>query len=231
MIKPARFNDKQELVLKRFEEAGGVVDFQVFDLLDDDVRIDALHKQTVLEGMKQIRQYWDDYAARTSKQMSIPKSKVFQVSVDWERAKQISGTQVDHKTFLGARYDFERSGLIVRGKGNKFLNEFFFYRDEATKENIIDSVEIDDGIGAGFAYAFSSPPYGMRVPSEVLGELFEQVNHVILGGVDNTSVIFAWPTDWSNYFDAGHEWWGSFLWTVSKPDSHQIVMIAASSTD
>lgn len=43
--------------------------------------------------------------------------------------------------------------------------------------------------------------------------------------------IVSWSTDWSPYFDAGHEWWGAFLWTVYVPAREWIVVVAASATD
>lgn len=48
-------------------------------------------------------------------------------------------------------------------------------------------------------------------------------------GSDRTK-IWEWPTDWSGYFDAGHEWWGSCCWTLwTEPD--RLVGIVASTTD
>jgi hypothetical protein len=42
--------------------------------------------------------------------------------------------------------------------------------------------------------------------------------------------IWQWPTDWSGYFDAGHEWWGSCCWTLwTQPD--RVLGIVASTTD
>lgn len=142
----------------------------------------------------------------------------------------MAGERISKDEFLGPRYDFQRRGLIVRGKGT-FLNEFFFHSDDPTPDNIVSSDNIDDGIGVGYAYAFSSPPYGVQVPAEDIAVLFEKINSFILGGMNSKSVIYRWPTDWSNYFEAGDEWWGSFLWTFANPGTLQIVVLAASTTD
>ena len=40
-----------------------------------------------------------------------------------------------------------------------------------------------------------------------------------------------WGTDWSNYFDAGKEGWGTFFWTIRRPGSDFITVIGASTTD
>jgi hypothetical protein len=98
-------------------------------------------------------------------------------------------------------------------------------------ENILPREMIDDGIGSGFAYAFSDTPYGVWLKPPERGQLFEQMCSVVLGGITDDSVIFEWPTDCSNYFDAGHEWWGSFLWSLGHPTTGRIVVIAASTTD
>jgi hypothetical protein len=52
-----------------------------------------------------------------------------------------------------------------------------------------------------------------------------------MGGVTPQSIIYEWPVDWSNFFVAGQEWWGSYLWTFASPGTHQIVVLAASTTD
>ena len=43
--------------------------------------------------------------------------------------------------------------------------------------------------------------------------------------------IWRWETDWTNYFEAGREWWGEYLWTVHRPGSGRVAVIAGSSTD
>lgn len=140
------------------------------------------------------------------------------------------GERISHREFLGSRYDFERHGLIVRGKGD-IRNEFFFYSDAPEPINIIPQERFDNGNDAGYAYAFSDTPYGIQMPREELGELFECINDQILGGISSDSVIFRWPTDWTNYFDDGKEWWGSFLWTFSIPGTSLVIVLAASTTD
>lgn len=43
--------------------------------------------------------------------------------------------------------------------------------------------------------------------------------------------IESWSTDGSTWFEDGHEWWGSFLWTAERPGLPWITAIAASSTE
>lgn len=227
-MKQASLTDGQQRLLTRFSEAGGVVDLVIYEC-ESDTSDQRMHHAAVLLALKEIQRLADAYAERTSKELGISKSRIFQVNIDDEAAKKLIPRRITWKEFLGPRYDFNRGGLIVRGKGD-FLNEFFFYRDRAIRENIIPPDGIDYGIGTGFAYAFSSPPYPIQLSAEELGGMFDKFLHFIVGGSDD-SLIYEWPTDWSNYFDAGKEWWGSFLWSLSNPAGDRIVVIAASTTD
>ena len=85
--------------------------------------------------------------------------------------------------------------------------------------------------GSGFAYAFTDTPYGLWIKAPEVDRLFEDVCSTVLGSVTDDTIIFEWPTDWSSFFDAGHEWWGSFLWSLGQPAAGRIIVIAASTTD
>jgi hypothetical protein len=81
----------------------------------------------------------------------------------------------------------------------------------------------------GFAYAFSDPPYRLASPAR-LQELFTALTELLFGRLSDLDVV-EWSTDWSNYFEPGREWWGSFCWTVYTPHAGHLVGIAASTTD
>ena len=81
----------------------------------------------------------------------------------------------------------------------------------------------------GFAYAFCSPPYTLRISYAELEELFLDVVHHALGDPDEHAEIWSWDTEWSPYFDAGREWWGTGLWTVDVDGA--VVATLASATD
>lgn len=227
-MKQAILTTGQERLLQHFEEAGGVVDFVVFDC-EENSSDSENHRKAVILGFKELQRRCSDYAKRSSEEHSYPIRDYFKITIDEDAARSLVPVQITWEKFLGLRYEFERQGLIVRGKGD-FWNSFFFYSDPAKKRNIIPSEEIDYGIGTGFAYAFSSPPYRIQLSAEALGKLFDKFLNFIICGSSN-SIIYEWPTNWSNYFEAGEEWWGSFLWTLSNPDSNQIIVIAASTTD
>lgn len=43
--------------------------------------------------------------------------------------------------------------------------------------------------------------------------------------------VYEWTTDWSDYFDEGHEWWGTLCLTVYDKSLDRFVVIMASATD
>jgi len=79
-------------------------------------------------------------------------------------------------------------------------------------------------------YAFSDAPQGPQISEPELSRIFQQVNQLLFGDLEGWS-IWRWSTDWSNYFDAGLEWWGAFLWTLVSPDRRRVVWLGASTTD
>jgi hypothetical protein len=83
----------------------------------------------------------------------------------------------------------------------------------------------------GYKTAFFHPPYCLQGSPREKADLFVGINRFVLGEEQERAEIFSWSTDWSNYFDAGHEWWGAFLWTIRAAGSRRVVVVAASSTD
>lgn len=83
----------------------------------------------------------------------------------------------------------------------------------------------------GYKTAFFHPPYSLRGSADEKAELFASINKYVLGADPERAEIFSWSTDWSNYFEAGHEWWGAFYWTIRPAGSQLIAVVGASSTD
>jgi hypothetical protein len=133
------------------------------------------------------------------------------MTIDRGKISSLVGARVSLEEFLGPRYDVTQGRLSI--------------------PNI-------STIPGGYAYAFSDPPYTLydwrrshRISEVEATELFHEINRELPGGISSDSIVFQWPDDWSNFFDAGKEWWGSFLWTVANPGSPRICAIAASTTD
>jgi hypothetical protein len=229
----ASLSPGRQRLIQQFKDAGGVVDYVVLELSAAEEEKNAeehTHHQAIVVAMEFLKAKVDEWAVKTSREHSIPRSKIFKVQLDHQKAQLLKGRRIDERRFLGSRYHHERKGLIVRGE-LPFQSEFFLFSDPSNRENIIDRASIDNGIGTGYAYAFSDPPYRVRLAPKATGELFAKVNTYVLGGIFRDSIIFEWPTDWSNYFDAGHEWWGSFLYSFANPHGSNIIVIAASTTD
>jgi hypothetical protein len=224
------FTPEQSALLRQFDEAGGIVDFLVFEPeLPNDLSVES-HRDAAIAGMAILQGRLEQRAALAADELGLSPADLLKSHLQLENREQLQGWRLDHVEFLGTRYDVTRGGLIVRGKA-PFHNAYFFYADKAIRANIIPHERVDSGIGAGYAYAFSDTPHGVSLPHNELARLFERMNQHILGGVSAESVIYQWATAWWSYFDAGEEWWGSFLWTLANPGLSRIAVIAASTTD
>ena len=77
-------------------------------------------------------------------------------------------------------------------------------------------------------YAFSDPPYG----NDYNLDDFHKINNILFPAqFRNDLEIYRWNDDFSNYFDAGKEWWGTGLWSIYDKWMHRFVIIGASTTD
>lgn len=75
--------------------------------------------------------------------------------------------------------------------------------------------------------AFLSPPHG----NSYTDSDFDRVNAALFPGGAEGLEIYRWTTDWSAYFDEGHEWWGALCLTVYDRALERFVVITASATD
>ena len=75
--------------------------------------------------------------------------------------------------------------------------------------------------------AFLCPPHG----NSYTDRDFEKVNDVLFPGGTECLEVYRWTTDWSEYFDEGHEWWGALCLTVYDKTLDRFVIIMASATD
>ena len=60
---------------------------------------------------------------------------------------------------------------------------------------------------------------------------FRRVNSVLFPEGTDELEVYEWTTDWSGYFDDGHEWWGTACWSVYDMRMERYVVIMASATD
>jgi len=75
--------------------------------------------------------------------------------------------------------------------------------------------------------AFLYPPH----QNGYTGKDFLQVNAALFPNGTDGLEVYEWTTDWSNYFDDGHEWWGTLCLTVYDKTLDRFAVIMASATD
>ena len=75
--------------------------------------------------------------------------------------------------------------------------------------------------------AFLNPPH----ENNYMDEDFDKINKCLFPNGTDCLEVFKWSTDWSDYFDDGHEWWGTLCLTVYDKSLDRFVIILASATD
>lgn len=76
-------------------------------------------------------------------------------------------------------------------------------------------------------YAFLKTPHGTGYgPEDIV-----KINDVLFPDGAGSLEVYEWTTDWSNYFDDGHEWWGAACWSVYDKSMDRYVVMMASTTD
>ncbi len=75
--------------------------------------------------------------------------------------------------------------------------------------------------------AFLHPPHGVRYTDAD----FDRLNAALFPKGTDGLEVYRWTTDWSNYFDDGHEWWGTLCLTVYDKRMGRYAVILASATD
>ena len=152
---------------------------------------------------------------------------------------------IDAKAFFGDWYDFDRKTLVLFGRGylhgrvreNPTYAELIASGAKsllASKANVFGSTPPDIGRGGQYAYAFTQPPHGLGLGFADEQALFDEIADLIMPPGEEIII-----TDWSseqlgrlsNYFKAGLEWWGVFLFTIHVPRLGRLAVISASTTD
>ena len=154
-------------------------------------------------------------------------------------SEDFRGRPCSYQEFLGWGYDHRNHCLALRGASSPYLNDYFIFPYEETEANIVQCADLasewdpdcEREEAKGYAYAFSQPPYGLRLDSRETNLLFSALNQELFGEFGPELRLHAWDTHWCRYFEAGREWWGEFLWTIHRPATNYITIIAGSSTD
>ncbi|MBQ4467513.1 MAG: hypothetical protein II918_04770 [Firmicutes bacterium] len=110
----------------------------------------------------------------------------------------------------------------------------FFYCPNIVKTDYYGNVWYDAewkhencGTTVPYWYAVLEPVYGRRNKPED----FKKVNEVLFPKGTDALDIYEWTTDWSDYFDAGHEWYGACCWSIYDKAMKRYVVMLVSATD
>lgn len=135
-------------------------------------------------------------------------------------------------------------------KWPRFRELSFFQLDYDCAAALAEVLSVEEIQGL-FAYAsnpagapclflsFSDPPYGRMENTDAKG-LFDQWCQVLGLIPGNFPEVVDWVgnpdlepsrSEWSNYFEAGKEWWGIWCLTIWNPVTRTLSVLAASATD
>ena len=112
----------------------------------------------------------------------------------------------------------------------------FFYCPNIVKTDYYGNVRYDAewvpndenfGTTVPYWYALMEPVHGRRNKPED----FKKVNEVLFPNGTDALDIYEWTTDWSDFFDAGHEWYGACCWSVYDKSLNRYVVMLVSATD
>lgn len=109
----------------------------------------------------------------------------------------------------GWNYDLSKAEIIAELDPREFLS----------------GVEIPGRLS--YRRAFLEPPYGCNYTEAD----FDKVNATLFPRGTDALEIYEWSTDWSDYFDDGHEWWGTLCLSIYDRRLKRFVIILASATD
>ena len=114
--------------------------------------------------------------------------------------------------------------------------QVFFYCPNIVKTDYYGSVFYDAewepndenfGTTVPYWYALMEPVQGRRNKPED----FRKVNEVLFPNGTDALDIYEWTTDWSDFFDAGHEWYGACCWSVYDKTRNRYAVMLVSATD
>ena len=127
-------------------------------------------------------------------------------------------------------YDIDKAQLSLLDP------QVFFYCPNIVKTDYYGNVWYDAewvpndenfGTTVPYWYAVMEPVHGRRNKPED----FRKVNEVLFPNGTDALDIYEWTTDWSDFFDDGHEWYGACCWSVYDKTLSRYVVMLVSATD
>ncbi len=125
---------------------------------------------------------------------------------------------------------------IDKAKPSPLDPQVFFYCPNIVKTDYYGNVFYDAewkpndenfGTTVPYWYALMEPVHGRRNKPED----FRKVNKLLFPNGTETLDVYEWTTDWSDFFDDGHEWYGACCWSVYDKTRNRYVVMLVSATD
>ena len=125
---------------------------------------------------------------------------------------------------------------IDKAQPSPLYPQVFFYCPNIVKTDYYGNVRYDAewvpndenfGTTVPYWYALLEPVHGRRNKPED----FKKVNEDLFPNGADALDIYEWTTDWSDFFDAGHEWYGACCWSVYDKTMNRYVVMLVSATD
>jgi hypothetical protein len=87
----------------------------------------------------------------------------------------------------------------------------------------------DDNFGTTvpYWYALMEPIHGKRKKPDD----FKKINEILFPNGTDILEIYEWTTDWSEFFDDGHEWYGACCYSIYDKSMDRYVVVLVSATD
>ncbi len=154
---------------------------------------------------------------------------VEQSTEDIERARILFGDDLANR-MRPLVFDIEKAQLSPMDR------QVFFYCPSIVKTDCYGNVWYDAewepndencGTTVPYWYALMEPVHGRRNKPED----FKKVNEVLFPNGTDTLDIYEWTTDWSDFFDDGHEWYGACCWRVYDKTINRYVVMLVAATD
>jgi len=163
------------------------------------------HKDAVLFAMCKVIERYIESELRSELAFGNPDEESFPWSLNMDKAKAV---QIDVDTFLS-------------------IPEISAKDNSGNKGSVRKEAKTLVGQHIPYWYAFWNTPHGTGYGPDD----FRSVNTSLFPNGTDKLEVYEWTTDWSNYFDDGHEWWGTACWSVYDKELNRYVVIMASTTD
>lgn len=198
---------KQTAAMSKFKKLGvklKIIAFAIDGKIDD---IYILSQRAAMDGMKcfdkRMNQKWIN--------------KFFQRDSSYKIYREPVGTPISFDEFVGLDY----------------INDTLNYQNYGDCDLAYVLLEPPYGLNLKFYHNYGTPEYydEKRREYSAIYEMF--LNYFILLSEykKDDLIIYSWSDDWSNFFDAGKDWWGTYYCTVYNKQNNTIIVLGASETD